>query len=106
MPLEPKEYFERRALERLDGENPTIKDLAEGLKMLYGRLWSKEELVALITATHNGLCMECPRAAAVGRAVAASRTQGQRPDGLSPKLVAIITSLIGLLGTVIGYICK
>ena len=57
--MEPKDYLEQRTLDRLDAADPTAKDLADGIKLLYGRLWTRDDLVALIVQEHNELCSKC-----------------------------------------------
>lgn len=59
--MEPKEYIERQTLDRLSAENPSTKDLGDGIRMLYSRLWSKEELTNLIAQTHHRLCAKCTK---------------------------------------------
>ena len=59
--MDPKEYLEKKTLDRLDAADPSNKDLADALKMIYGRLWSKDELTALIVQTHHALCSKCDK---------------------------------------------
>lgn len=59
---DPKKFLEAEALTRLAGPNPTVKDVAEGVKVLIGMMWSKEELSNYIEAIHGQLCAKCPKA--------------------------------------------
>jgi len=59
--MEPKDYLERKALDRLAGKNPTNADIAEVVKLIYQRMWSKDELTAFIVQTHQTLCSRCPK---------------------------------------------
>lgn len=105
MSLEPKEFLEKRTLERLDSNDPTMQDLANGIKMLLARLWTKEELDAQIIATHNRLCMSCPRTAQPAGQTSAAQPP-KKIDPLCIKLAAIISSLIVLLETLIAHILR
>lgn len=58
---EPKEMLERETIERLGKPEPTLKDLADNMKLLYNKIWSKEELEEYIKAVHVQLCENCTR---------------------------------------------
>lgn len=58
-----KEYVEHKIIDRLAGENPSLKDVADGVRMIYSSLWGKNELDAHIKEIHNGLCVNCSRKA-------------------------------------------
>lgn len=94
--LEPKEYLERKTLDRLDAPDPSNKDLADALKMIYGRLWSKDELTALIVQTHHALCSKCDK-------VQTCRTVG----GVDVKWACgIISTLVGAVCAALAYFIK
>ena len=58
-----KEYVEHKIIDRLAGENPSLKDVADGVRMIYSSLWGKEQLDDHIREIHNGLCANCSRKA-------------------------------------------
>lgn len=100
--MEPKEYLEQQTLSRLAADNPSIKDVAEGVKMIYSRLWSKDEITALIVQTHTALCVECPHV----------KKQGikdfQYTDAKEDKkwYQKVIWLLLTTAGAVVGYFIK
>lgn len=89
--MDPKEQLEQQAIERLAKDNPTTADVAGGLRVVINRLWSKKDLAEFITNTHNALCVTCPK------------MSGEKDKKW---LARLVTTLIGLLGMVIGYFYK
>ena len=86
MSMEPKEYIEKQTIERLNAENPSAKDLADGILGLYMRLWSKEDLVELIKNTHQALCTNCPKA------------ENESSNWYQKVIWALVTAVAGALG--------
>lgn len=92
--MEAKEIIEQQTLARLDKEEPTAKDLADGIKLLAGKMWSKEEMTAFIDARHNALCASCkhykPKAEA----------KEDAPETITAKLVAIVGGACAALASI------
>lgn len=101
--MEPKDIIDQQTLARLDKPHPTSKDLADGIKMIAGKLWSKDEMTDFIDSRHAELCARCPRF------VVHPPSQSQS-DTLTVKLVAIVGSTSAALATLatalVSYICK
>jgi len=84
-----KEYLEQRTLSRLDAPDISLGDLAAALKMVYNRMWDKVELDQHIVEVHQRMCTSCPHA-----------------NGDRAWLRNLVTTLVGLIGLVLGYFCK
>lgn len=100
--VEAKDYLDQQTINRLDADEPSTKDIADGVKLLIRKMWSKEELGEFVEKKHDELCKRCPLRVQSGG-------NGDR-DGISLKLVAIIGSLCGAISTalltVINYLLK
>ena len=59
MQKEPKDILDENVIERLNAQNPTNRDIAEGLKLVIRRLWSEERLRELIKEEHRQMCEGC-----------------------------------------------
>lgn len=73
--MEPKDQLERQSIERLDGKNPSIKDVADAVKVIYWRLWSKDELNEIIADKHGELCEKCPLRTAIAESDGSSEDE-------------------------------
>ena len=60
MAKEPKDILEEGIISRLNGENPSNRDIAEGVKYVIMKLWSEEQLNGIIDRRHKELCERCP----------------------------------------------
>lgn len=60
MGKEPKDILEEGIIGRLNGENPSNRDIAEGVKYVIMKLWSEEQLNGIIDRRHKELCERCP----------------------------------------------
>lgn len=100
--MEPKDIIDRQTLERLNKPNPSSKDLADGIKLIASKLWSKDEMTDFIDSRHAELCSRCPRFA-----VPAAQPAG---DAITVKLVAIVGSISSVLATIatalVAHFCK
>ena len=86
-----KEYVEHRIIDRLAGENPSLKDVADGVRMIYSSLWEKSALDQHIKEVHNSLCLKCPH-----------RKKGGKMSGKLIALIsALVTAVVGLAGAVV-----
>ena len=84
-----KEYVEHTIIDRLAGENPSLKDVADGVRMIYSSLWGKEQLDEHIREIHNGLCAAC--------------TKRANPTDRAMKWAGwIILALVAILAKVLG----
>ena len=60
MAKEPKDILEEGIIGRLNGENPSNRDIAEGVKYVIMKLWSEDQLNDIIDRRHKELCEHCP----------------------------------------------
>lgn len=60
MAKEPKDILEEGIIGRLNGENPSNRDIAEGVKYVIMKLWSEDQLNSIIDRRHKELCERCP----------------------------------------------
>ena len=60
MAKEPKDILEEGIISRLNGDNPSNRDIAEGVKYVIMKLWSEEQLHSIIDRRHKELCEHCP----------------------------------------------
>ena len=81
--MEPKDQLERQAIERLDGKNPSIKDVADAVKVIYWRLWSKDDLDEIIADKHRELCEQCQLRTALQDMKRQVEQRSAEPDGSS-----------------------
>ena len=81
--MEPKDQLERQAIERLDGKNPSIKNVADAVKVIYWRLWSKDDLDEIIADKHRELCEQCPLRTALQDMKRQVEQRSAEPDGSS-----------------------
>lgn len=90
MPVDShREWVEHQTLAKLDAQEPTNKDLAEGIKMIYASLWDKKALDKHIRDIHNSLCADC------------SQKQGKK-DVLLKWSGWIILALLAIVGKLVG----
>ena len=54
--MDPREELEKQALARLDKPEPSNRDLADVLKVIINRLWSKDDLRDFVTKEHQAMC--------------------------------------------------
>lgn len=59
--MDPREELEKQALARLDKPEPSNRDLADVLKVIINRLWSKDDLRDFVTNEHRALCANCTK---------------------------------------------
>lgn len=60
MPTKAAEYLDEKTLDRLNTDEPSNRDLADGIKLILRKLWSEDDITALIDERHKELCAECP----------------------------------------------
>ncbi|MBQ8124659.1 MAG: hypothetical protein IJ173_02110 [Kiritimatiellae bacterium] len=92
--MDPKEELEKRAIARLDGEDPSNRDLADGVKVIIGRLWTKEDLREFVQHEQAAFCANC------------TRVKGARVSLRERWAMGIITTLVGTLCAALGYYIK
>lgn len=61
--MDPREELEKRTLARLDSPDPSNRDLADALKMIINRLWSKDDLRDFVSKEHQQMCAACTKVA-------------------------------------------
>ena len=83
--MDPKEELEKQALARLDKPEPSNRDLADVLKVIINRLWSKDDLRDFVTKEHQAMCSNCTKA--------------------KPGLSAWEKWLMGIAGTLVAALC-
>ena len=59
--MDPREELEKQALARLDKPEPSNRDLADVLKVIINRLWSKDDLRDFVTKEHQEMCANCTK---------------------------------------------
>ena len=84
--MDPKEKLEEMAIERLDSLEPSNRDLADALKVIINRLWSKDDLRDFVTKEHQAMCANCTKT---------------KPAGLT----AWEKWLMGIVGTLVAALC-
>ena len=84
--MDPKEKLEEMAIERLDSLEPSNRDLADALKVIINRLWSKDDLRDFVTKEHQTMCANCTKT---------------KPAGLT----AWEKWLMGIVGTLVAALC-
>lgn len=60
MPTKAADYLDEKTLDGLNKDEPSNRELADGLKLILRKLWSKEELDEMIENKHRELCEHCP----------------------------------------------
>lgn len=88
MAKEPKDILDENVIERLNAEDPTNRDIAEGLKLVIRMLWSEERLREVVREEHRQLCESCEfrtksdaaRGGAAGQDGCALATQDAEPN--------------------------
>jgi len=83
--MDPKEELEKQALARLDKPEPSNRDLADVLKVIINRLWSKDDLRDFVTKEHQAMCANCTKS--------------------KPGLSAWEKWLMGIVGTLVAALC-
>ena len=83
--MDPKEKLEEMALERLDSPEPSNRDLADALKVIIHRLWSKDDLRDFVNKEHQAMCANCTKA--------------------KPSMSAWEKWLMGIVGTLVPVLC-
>ena len=84
--MDPREELEKQALARLDKPEPSNRDLADVLKVIINRLWSKDDLRDFVTKEHQAMCANCTKT---------------KPAGLT----AWEKWLMGIVGTLVAALC-
>ena len=84
--MDPREELEKQALARLDKPEPSNRDLADVLKVIINRLWSKDDLRDFVTKEHQEMCANCTKT---------------KPAGLT----AWEKWLMGIVGTLVAALC-
>ena len=83
--MDPKEELEKQALARLDKPEPSNRDLADVLKVIINRLWTKDDLRDFVTKEHQAMCANCTKT--------------------KPSLSAWEKWLMGIVGTLVAAMC-
>ena len=91
--MDPREKLEEMALARLDSPEPSNRDLADALKVIINRLWSKDDLRDFVTKEHQEMCANCTK---TGPGLSAS----------TPLAMGIVGTLVAALCAVIYYFTK
>lgn len=60
MPTRAADYLDEKTLDGLNKDEPSNRELADGLKLIIRKLWSREELDDIIAEKHRELCEHCP----------------------------------------------
>lgn len=80
MPTKAAEYLDEKTLDRLNADEPSNRDLADGIKLILRKLWSKDDIKDLITERHKELCAECPFRAAASAPALPAPAAASAPD--------------------------
>lgn len=83
--MDPREKLEKMALARLDSPEPSNRDLADALKVIINRLWSKDDLRDFVTKEHQEMCANCTKT--------------------GPGLSAWEKWMMGIVGTLVAALC-
>lgn len=60
MSTKEADYLDEKTIDGLNAEEPSTRALADGIKLILRKLWSREDLEELIDKRHNQLCENCP----------------------------------------------
>ena len=60
MPTKAADYLDEKTLDGLNKDEPSNRELADGIKLILRKLWSEEDMKQLIERKHKGLCEHCP----------------------------------------------
>lgn len=84
MPTKAAEYLDEKTLDRLNADEPSNRDLADGIKLILRKLWSEDDIKELITDRHKELCAECPFRAAASAPALPAPDAASAPDDDAP----------------------
>lgn len=106
MPTKAAEYLDEKTLDRLNADEPSNRDLADGIKLILRKLWSEDDIKELITERHKELCAECPfRVASAPALPAPDETDEAAPTGLTRRHVMLAVIKAPWLWLVVATIC-
>lgn len=112
MPTKAAEYLDEKTLDRLNADEPSNRDLADGIKLILRKLWSEDDIKELITERHKELCAECPFRVAAAPALPApavdsapDETDEAAPTGLTRRHVMLAVIKAPWLWLVVATIC-
>ena len=60
MPTKAADYLDEKTLDGLNKDEPSNRELADGIKLILRKLWSEEDMNQLIERKHKELCELCP----------------------------------------------
>ena len=60
MPTRAADYLDEKTLDGLNKDEPSNRELADGIKLILRKLWSEEDMNQLIERKHKELCENCP----------------------------------------------
>lgn len=83
--MDPREKLEELALARLDSPDPSNRDLADALKVIINRLWTKEDLRNFVAMEHREMCANCTK--------------------VKPRITAFDKWLMWIVGTIVTALC-
>ena len=78
MPTKAADYLDERTLDGLNKDEPSNRELADGIKLILRKLWSEDDMNGLIDRRHWELCENCPLRAVTADSV---RDGAAGPDG-------------------------
>ena len=83
--MDPREKLEEMAISRLDEPEPSNRAIADALKVIINRLWTKDDLRDFVVREHQEMCANCTKA--------------------RPRLTPWEKWLMGVTGTLIAALC-
>ena len=106
MPTKAAEYLDEKTLDRLNTDEPSNRDLADGIKLILRKLWSEDDITALIDERHKELCAECPfRASATAAASANDDDDATAPILLTRRHVMLAVIKAPWFWLIVATIC-
>ena len=60
MPTKAADYLDEKTLDGLNKDEPSNRELADGIKLILRKLWSEDDMNQLIDKRHRELCENCP----------------------------------------------
>lgn len=89
MSTKEADYLDEKTIDGLNAEEPSMRALAEGVKLILRKLWSREDLEELIDNRHNQRCENCPLRSQPAPVVQQDVQQDNEPETLTRRHVII-----------------
>lgn len=103
MPTKAADYLDEKTLDGLNKDEPSNRELADGIKLILRKLWSEDDMNQLIERKHKELCEHCPlRAAPVP---VPDADQSEEPEQLTRRHVMIEVIKAPWFWLVVATVC-